>query len=77
MNTMKMKESILHTWLWIIALVGIILGVGYFTFIVVSDKGRPFWDYRPVKSIPSESPYAAYPKNLQGQHVNEKEGRTQ
>jgi hypothetical protein len=44
---------------------------------VVSDKGRPTWDYRPVKSIPSESPYATYPKNPQGQHVNEKEGRTQ
>ncbi|OGQ91614.1 MAG: hypothetical protein A2464_10640 [Deltaproteobacteria bacterium RIFOXYC2_FULL_48_10] len=76
MNPLKMKESILRTWLWIIALVGIILGVGYFTFIVVSDKGRPSWDYRPVKNIPSESPYATYPKNPQGQHVNEKEGRT-
>lgn len=73
MNTLKVKETVLHTWLWIIALVGIILGVGYFAFIVVADKGKPTWDYRPVKSLPSESPYATYQKNPLGQHVNGKE----
>jgi hypothetical protein len=73
MNSLKIKNTIFHTWLWIIALIVIILGVGYFTFIVVSDKGMPSWDYRPVKSIPSESPYATYPKNPAGQHVSGKE----
>ena len=61
--------------MWIIIMVGIILGVGYFSFTVVSDKGPPTWDYRPVKSLPSESPYAVYPKNPQGQHVSGKEGK--
>ncbi len=37
--------------------------MGYFAFIVVADKGTPPWDYRPVKSLPSESPYANYEKN--------------
>jgi hypothetical protein len=70
MNTLKIKDSILRTWMWIIIMIAIILGVGYFAFIVVADKGKPSWDYRPVKSIPSESPYATYQKNPAGQHVN-------
>ena len=74
MNTVKIKESVLFTWLHIIAMIAIILGVGYFAFIVVADKGQPSWDYRPVKDIPSESPYAVYQKNPAGQHVNGKEG---
>ena len=74
MNTLKIKDTVLHTWLWIIALLFIILGVGYFAFIVVADKGKPTWDYRPIKSLPSESPYATYQKNPLGQHVSGKEG---
>jgi len=41
--------------------------------VVVADKGVPTWDYRPVKSLPSESPYAVYEKNPLGQHVSGKE----
>ncbi|MGM0644207.1 MAG: hypothetical protein ACQETC_10560 [Thermodesulfobacteriota bacterium] len=70
---LKIKDTVLHTWLWIAAMVCIILGVGVFTFFVVSDKGKPSWDYRPVKSVPSESPYAVYPKQPAGQHVNGRE----
>lgn len=73
-DTPESKESLLRTFLWITAMVVIILGVGYFSFVVVSDKGPPTWDYRPVKNLPSESPYAVYPKNPQGQHVSGKEG---
>jgi len=73
MALLKIKDTVIHTWLWIIVMVGIILGVGYFAFIVVADKGTPTWDYRPVKSIPSESPYAIYEKNPTGQHVDGKE----
>ncbi|MDY0220698.1 MAG: hypothetical protein RBR67_06145 [Desulfobacterium sp.] len=74
-DTPKSKESLLRTFVWITIMVAIILGVGYFSFVVVSDKGPPAWDYRPVKSLPSESPYAVYPKNPQGQHVSGKEGK--
>jgi len=73
MKTLEIKNTVLHTWIWVIIMIAIILGVGYFAFIVVSDKGKPSWDYRPVKSIPSESPYAVYQKNPGGQHVNGKE----
>lgn len=76
MNTLKIKNTVLHTWIWIVFLIGIVLGVGYFTFTVVSDKGKPSWDYRPVKSIPSQSPYATYKKNPSGQHVSGNEGGT-
>lgn len=74
MSTLKSKESVLFTWLHILAMVAFILGVGYFTFIVVADKGQSSWDYRSVKSIPSESPYAIYEKNPAGQHVNTRGG---
>ncbi|MDA3917058.1 MAG: hypothetical protein PF690_08810 [Deltaproteobacteria bacterium] len=74
MNLPRFKDTIWFTWLHIFAMVAIIIGVGYFTFIVVSDKGQPTWDYRPVKSIPSESPYAVYEKNPAGQHINGREG---
>jgi hypothetical protein len=74
MNTLKIKNTILHTWLWVFTLIIIILGVGYFSFVVVSDKGKPSWDYRPVKSVPSESPHASYQKNPFGQHIKGREG---
>ncbi len=73
MESLKIKNTVLHTWLWIMTLVFIILGVGGFAFRVVGDKGIPSWDYRPVKSLPSESPYANYEKNPLGQHVSGKE----
>ena len=73
MDTLKSKDTLVRTWLWITAMLVIILGVGYFSFVVVADKGIPTWDYRPVKSLPSESPYAEYEKNPLGQHVSGKE----
>lgn len=74
MNTPKIKDTIWFTWLHIIAMVAVILGIGYFAFIVVSDKGIPSWDYRPVKNIPSESVFGTYKENPAGQHVSGKEG---
>lgn len=73
MNPLKIKESIVHTWLWIIAMIAIIFMVGYFAFTVVSDKGKSTWDLRSVKSIPSQSPYAEYPEHPLGQHVDGRE----
>ena len=75
MSTFNIKGTVLHTWIWVFVMVAIILGTGYFTFIVVSDKGKPTWDYRPAKSVPSESPYAEYDKNPHGQHIRGKEGK--
>ena len=71
---LKIKDTVVMTWIWITILVCIVLGVGIFTFFVVSDKGVSPWDYRPVKSLPSESPYADYQKVPFPQHIKGKGG---
>ena len=61
--------SALRTCIWIVVFLGIILGKGLFTLLVVSDQGQPTWDYRPVQDVPAQSPYAAYPLLPAPQHV--------
>lgn len=61
-------------WLVILFLVAIILGQGFFSFFVVGDRGQPDWDYRPVKDVPGESPYAIYEPLPHGQHVRGDKG---
>lgn len=65
----KLKNSLVVTWFWILSLVLLILVVGALTYLVVTDKGMPTWDYRTVKSLPSESPYATYQKLPFPQHI--------
>lgn len=55
-------------------MVGIILFKGLFSFFVVSDKGPPDWDYRPVKDVPAESEYATYQLLPYPQHVRGDKG---
>lgn len=74
MARLKIKDTVALTWIWIITLFFTVLGIGVFTFFVVSDKGNPTWDYRPVKSLPSESPYAVYQKLPFPQHIKGKGG---
>jgi hypothetical protein len=52
----------------------LILIQGLFAFSVVGDRGQPDWDYRPVKDVPGESPYAVYEKLPYPQHVRGAEG---
>ncbi|UCB48271.1 MAG: hypothetical protein JSW56_14125 [Deltaproteobacteria bacterium] len=68
------KESTLATWVVIILCVLLILIQGLFAFSVVGDRGQPNWDYRPVKDVPGESPYAMYQKLPYPQHVKGSEG---
>ncbi len=68
------KESLLRTWIWILFMLVIILGTGGYAFYVVSDKGMPTWDYRPVKDLPAESVYAEYEKLPFPQHIKGKGG---
>ena len=63
------KESAVLAWVVIFLLVAVILTQGLFSFYVVGDKGQPTWDYRPVKDVPGESPYAIYPPQPYPQHV--------
>ena len=68
------KESTLVTWVVIIICMHLVLIHGLFAFSVVGDRGQPDWDYRPVKDVPGESPYAMYEKLPYPQHVKGSEG---
>ena len=52
----------------------LILAKGFFSFWVVADRGQPTWDYRPVKDVPGESPYAVYEPLPHPQHVKGQKG---
>jgi hypothetical protein len=68
------KESTLATWAVILFCMLLILIQGLFVFSIVGDRGQPDWDYRPVKDVPGESPYAMYEKLPYPQHVRGSEG---
>ena len=63
------KESSFVSWVIIFLLLLWILGKGFFSFFVVGDRGQPAWDYRPIKDVPGESPYAIYKVEPYPQHV--------
>jgi hypothetical protein len=68
------KGSTLATWVIIGLLLVWILGKGIFSFFVVGDLGMPTWNYRPVKDVPGESPYAVYQVQPYPQHVRGAKG---
>lgn len=68
------KESTWITWVVIVLLLGWILGKGLFSFFVVGDLGQPTWNYRPIKDVPGESPYAVYQVQPFPQHVKGTKG---
>lgn len=68
------KESSFVSWVIIFLLLALILGKGLFSFLVVGDLGQPTWDYRPIKDVPAESPYAVYELAPYPQHVKGAEG---
>ena len=63
------KESSFVSWVVIFLLLLWILGKGFLSFFVVGDRGQPFWDYRPIRDVPGESPYAIYKVEPYPQHV--------
>jgi hypothetical protein len=69
------QRSMLVSWLIVLVIVLIILIQGIFSFKVVGDRGQPDWDYRPVKDVPGESPYAMYELLPYPQHIRGKEGK--
>ena len=68
------KESTGATWMVILALVAGIVLTGIFGFYMVGDPGQPSWDFRPVKDVPGQSPYAIYPALPYPQHVRGAKG---
>ena len=74
METVGHKESLFRTWVILILLLILILFQGFFSFFVVGDRGQPDWDYRPVRDVPGESPYAVYELLPHPQHVRGADG---
>jgi hypothetical protein len=68
------KKSAPKTWIWVFLLMVFILGKGYFTFTTVGNLGQPDWDYRPIKDVPAESPYAIYEPLPYPQHIRGEKG---
>ena len=74
MQTEQHQSSVFSTWLIVILLVLLVLAQGAFSFLVVGDRGQPDWDYRPVKDVPGESPYAIYEPLPYPQHIRGQKG---
>ena len=55
-------------------LVLLVLAQGAFSFLVVGDLGQPDWEYRPVRDVPGESPYAIYEPLPYPQHIKGQKG---
>ena len=66
--------SILKSWLIIALLVLLIIFKGGLAIYVIGDLGQPVWDYRPMKDVPGESPYAIYEKLPYPQHIRGAKG---
>jgi hypothetical protein len=74
MHTEEQHGSAFATWIIVILLVLLVLAQGAFSFLAVGDRGQPDWDYRPVKDVPGESPYAIYEPLPYPQHVRGQKG---
>ena len=68
------QTSAVKTWGLILAMVAIVIFQGWFAFTVIGDLGQPDWDYRPIKDVPGESPYAVYRVLPFPQHVRGDKG---
>ena len=68
------KESVITTWAFIGVLVLCFIVYSIFTYTFVGDKGQPGWDFRPVRDVPGQSPYAIYETLPNPQHVRGAEG---
>ena len=74
MERISYKSSAIFTWMVIICLLLFVLIKGVFSFLLIGDRGQPTWDYRPVKDVPGESPYAVYHLVPHTQHVRGQKG---
>ena len=74
MEPTEHRESEAKSWVVIFFLLVIILSQGFFAFFVVGDLGQPGWDYRPIRDVPGQSPYAIYETLPHPQHVRGAKG---
>jgi hypothetical protein len=69
------EASVFRTWFIIIMLVLIVLFKGGLSYYIVTDRGQPDWDYRPILDVPGESPFALYEPLPYPQHVRGQKGK--
>ena len=74
MQTEEHHGSVLGTWIIVLLLVLLVLAQGVFSYLAVGDRGQPAWDYRPVRDVPGESPYAIYEPLPYPQHIKGEKG---
>lgn len=74
MSAQSEKKNGFPDWVIVLFLLIIVLGQGFFSFLVVGDRGQPGWEYRPVPDVPGESPYAIYAPLPYPQHVRGEKG---
>jgi len=70
--------SAFKTWFLILFFVAIVAFQGWLAYTLIGDRGQPGWDYRPIKDVPGESPYAIadpYHPLPYPQHVMKEQGR--
>ena len=64
------QQSSVKTWLIVGLLLLWVFFKGGLSYFMIGDRGMPDWDYRPVKDVPGESPYAMYAPLPHIQHVD-------
>ncbi|PIP35363.1 MAG: hypothetical protein COX20_11765 [Desulfobacterales bacterium CG23_combo_of_CG06-09_8_20_14_all_52_9] len=69
MENQTERNGVFKTFLLIAAMVILILGKGFLAYYLIGDLGTPPWDFRPVKDVPAESPYAIYDPLPNPQHI--------
>jgi hypothetical protein len=78
MEHTKHPSSAFKTWLLVLFFVAIVAFQGWLAYTLIGDLGQPDWDYRPIKDVPGESPYAIsdpYHPLPYPQHVRNEQGR--
>jgi hypothetical protein len=79
MEHLQHSTSAFKTWLLVVFFVAIVTFQGWLAYTLIGDRGQPDWDYRPIKDVPSESPYAIadpyhplpYPQHVRGEQGRE------
>lgn len=74
MENPSRRNGVFRTYFLIAAMVILIFGKGFLAFRVIGDLGMPAWDFRPVKDVPGESPYAVYAVQPYPQHIRGAQG---
>jgi hypothetical protein len=73
------STSAFKTWLLVVFFVAIVAFQGWLAYHLIGDRGQPGWDYRPIKDVPGQSPYAIadpyhplpYPQHVRGEQGRE------